>query len=477
VNVLTDTLLTEQIARIFKSQQVKAIELRAEQPAKRKERLRVLYKWIFAHRAEIQKAMHDDFKKPALEVDTSEIYPVVGEIRHTLSHLSEWTAPKKIDAPLSYFGTRSEVQFEPKGVCLIISPWNFPFNLCIGPLVSCLAAGNTAMLKPSELTPHTSQLIGKMVREVFDENVVAVVEGGPSASAHLLTLPFDHIFFTGSPAIGKVVMKAAAENLSSLTLELGGKSPTIIDGTANLEDAARRIAFGKFLNNGQTCIAPDYVLVEEKVRDRFTAALKKWTLKLFGEGERITENSAHYSRIVNDRHYHRIHELIQDAIQRGASVDSLGTANAKERFLPPVILTNVAADSKILEEEIFGPALPVITFASQQEVVQIVNAKPKPLALYVFSKSNAFRNAILAQTSAGTACINDCVVQFTHPNLPFGGVNNSGIGKSHGHYGFMAFSNEKPVLKQKAGFSGAYLLYPPYTSAMRRIVNMLLKWF
>lgn len=477
MSVITDSPQVEVIEKIFRSQKERSQLLRAEPVAERRRRIRKLYDWIFAHREDIRQAVNKDFNKPLLEVDTSEIYPVVTEIRHTLENLNRWVAPTKIDAPLSYLGTRSEVRYEPKGVCLILSPWNFPFNLCIGPLVSCLAAGNTAILKPSELTPGTSGLISKMVSEVFEEDVVTVIEGGQQTASQLLSLPFDHIFFTGSPAIGKIVMQAAAANLTSVTLELGGKSPTIIDSTANIEDAARRIAFGKFLNNGQTCIAPDYVLIEEKIQERFAASLKKWVLKLFGNNGEITESTEHYSRIVNDRHFSRIDALIQDAIKHGAIVDSYGTANAKERFMPPVVLTNVSGGSRIMEEEIFGPVLPILTFQDQKEVVQFINTKPKPLALYIFSKSSTFRESILRQTSAGSVCINDCVLQFTHPSLPFGGVNNSGIGKSHGHYGFLTFSNEKPVLKQKTGFSGAYLLYPPYTSAMKRIINVLLKWF
>ena len=466
-----------KIDRIRDAQQSKSIELRRESLTNRKTRLKKLNNWIFANREKIKQAVHQDFKKPLLEVDTSEIYPVVAEIRHALANLDAWCEPKKIDAPLTYLGTRAEVRFEPKGVCLIIAPWNFPFNLCLGPLVSCLAAGNTAIVKPSELTPHTSRLIKEMIAEIFDEDVVAVIEGGTEVSTYLLGLKVDHIFFTGSPAVGKVVMKAAASNLTSVTLELGGKSPTIIDATSNLGDAAKRIAFGKFLNNGQTCIAPDYVLVEEKIKDKFIEALRTQVLALFGEQNSITENSPNYSRIVNDRHFSRINQLIQDALQKGAKFDMQGEVNARTNFIHPMILSDISKDAKIMEEEIFGPVLPILTFTSTDEVIQLVNGKPKPLALYIFSSNRKFRERILAETSAGSVVINDCVLQFTHPNLPFGGVNNSGIGKSHGHYGFMAFSNEKPVLRQKRGFSSLYFLYPPYTSGMKKIVDLLLRWF
>lgn len=477
MEIVAKELEIGRINRILAVQKIKSIELRAEPIASRKNRLKMISDWIFANRGKIKKAVHSDFKKPLLEVDTSEIYPVVAEIRQALANLDNWCKPKKIDAPLTYLGTRAEVRFEPKGVCLIIAPWNFPFNLCLGPLVSCLAAGNTALIKPSELTPHTSTLIKEMIAELFEEDIAAVVEGGIDVSTYLLSLPVDHIFFTGSSAVGKVVMKAAAANLTSVTLELGGKSPTIIDATANLADAVKRIAFGKFLNNGQTCIAPDYVLVDEKIRDKFIEALQKEVLTLFGEQNLITENSPNYARIVNDRHFIRVNALIQDALQKGARLNMHGEVNAQTNFIHPMILSDIPKDALIMEEEIFGPVLPVLTFSSADEVIRMVNSKPKPLALYIFSNSYKFREKILSHTSAGSVVINDCVLQFTHPNLPFGGVNNSGIGKSHGHYGFMSFSNEKPVLRQKSGFSSLYLLYPPYTKGMKKLVDILLHWF
>ena len=465
------------LAQVFEKQKARSLSLRNEPLKDRVARLRKLEQWIFKHRERIKKAVHADFHKPLLEVDTSEIYPVLAEIRHTLRHIEEWARPRKIDATLAYIGTRSEIRYEPKGVCLIVAPWNFPFNLCVGPLVSCLAAGNTAIVKPSEMTPSTSALLKAMASEVFDEDVVTVVEGAADVAQSLFQFPFDHIFFTGSPAVGKVVMKAAAQHLTSVTLELGGKSPTIIDASANLHDAAKRIAFGKFFNNGQTCIAPDYILIEEEAKEKFVTLLKKEIQLLFGEGKLVDENSAHYARIVNAKHFQRINDLLKDAVERGARPDMLGPLNALTNFIAPIILLDVPADAKILEEEIFGPVLPVLTFTTWEQVLQQVNGRPKPLALYVFSKRSAFREYILQNTSAGGVCINECILQFTHPNLPFGGISNSGMGKSHGQYGFLAFSNEKPVLRQKSGWAGPYLLHPPYTAKMKRIIDVLLKWF
>lgn len=470
-----DTATSHQA--LFSRQKAKSLQLRSEPIANRIARLRKLETWLLANRSKLAKAVWSDFRKPEVEVETSELFPVLAEISHTIEHIHRWSAPAKIDAPITFLGTRAEVRYEPKGVCLIIAPWNYPFNLCIGPLVSCLAAGNTAILKPSEMTPATSRFIAELAREVFEEDVVAVIEGDASVASQLLRLPFDHIFFTGSTSVGKIVMRAAAETLASVTLELGGKSPAIVDASANIDDAAKRIAFGKFFNNGQTCIAPDYVMVEESVKERFTESLQRQVAEIFGAGERVTEESPHYARIVNTRHFRRLDALTQDAIQKGARVLLTGTPNETARFFPPTILTDVAADSMVLQEEIFGPVLPIVSFNRLQEAVDFVNALPKPLALYVFTTTTANKRKVLTETSAGSACVNDCVLQFVHPNLPFGGVNNSGIGKAHGHAGFIAFSNEKSVVRQKRGFTLAYLFYPPYTNFKKRVIDLVLRWF
>ncbi|MFZ6000911.1 MAG: aldehyde dehydrogenase family protein [Bacteroidota bacterium] len=467
---------TGNLDALFETQRTRALELRTEPVKKRKELLLKLKTWLLANREGLQQAVYADFRKPALEVETSELFPVIGEISHTLEHLDEWVKPKKVDAPITYIGTRSEIRFEPKGTCLIIAPWNYPFNLCIGPLVSCLAAGNTAVVKPSEMTPNTADFIEKLVNEVFEESRVAVVQGDADTASALLKLPFDHIFFTGSPAVGKVVMRAAAENLASVTLELGGKSPAIIDASADLKDAAKRIAFGKFLNNGQTCIAPDYILIEEHVREPFLKLLDEQVKNVFGNGKRVDEQAPDYTRIVNQRHFQRLHRLVQDAIQRGAKPVVTGEANASTNFFPPTVLVDVPFDSLVMEEEIFGPVLPVIGLPDISEAVRIINQKPKPLGLYIFSYRSKFRETVLQQTSAGAVVVNDCVLQFTHPNVPFGGVNNSGIGKAHGLHGFLSFSNEKPVIRQKKGFANAYFFYPPYTPLKKKLVNFLLRW-
>lgn len=420
--------------------------------------------------------MQEDLRKPATETDASEIFHVLNEIKVALRSLDRWTAPKKVDAPLYLIGTRAWIYPEPRGVCLIIAPWNYPFSLTAGPLVSALAAGNSVIIKPSEITPRVSTLIKTMCEALFDPSIVTVCEGGVSVSQELLALPFDHIFFTGSPTVGKIVMRAAAEHLTSVTLELGGKSPAIISDTARLKDAAERIAVGKFMNNGQTCIAPDYLLVDAKIAPQFIARLIATTKKRFAPDGDFGK-SPDYGRIVNESHFTRITKLLDDAIARGAKVAWQGPRDSSSRFMQPVVLTDVPPDCLVLQDEIFGPVLPVVTYQSPDEALAIINAKPKALALYLFTQQRSLRERVLRETSAGTACINDCNIQFLHHGLPFGGVNNSGIGKSHGHFGFLAFSNEKPVLKQKNGFTAVKLFYPPFTQRTKRFMDWFLRLF
>lgn len=473
---IEEKVVSDWINELFKKQQEHVTTYRNEPVSARKNRLIQLRKWVLSHKPMIQHAIYADFRKPEMEVDATEIFPVINELSHALANLERWTKPQKIDAPLTMLGTRSVVRAEPKGVCLIIAPWNYPFNLCIGPLVSALAAGNCVVIKPSEMTPHTSALIKKLCDELFDEKLVAVCEGGVEVSQQLLKLPFDHIFFTGSPAIGKVVMRAAAEHLTSVTLELGGKSPAVITASANLKDAAKRIAVSKYINNGQTCIAPDYVLVHESVKTEFIEQLKVQITTLFSEKGKSIEGSAYYARIVNERHFKRLSQMLEDAIERGAGLSFGGTVKADENFIHPTILTDVPAQARVLEEEIFGPILPVNSFSTLEAAIALINEKPKPLALYIFGSNKSEQNQILSQTSSGGVCINDCAVHFLHHNLPFGGVNNSGIGKAHGHFGFMAFSNEKPVLRQRSGLTSFQPFYPPYTKSVKKMMDWLLKF-
>lgn len=468
---------TELINLAFLWMQKTVASLRIESLNERKHRLKKLRNWIHLNRIMIHEAMYNDFKKPSAEVDGTELFHVLNEIKFALTNLNAWTSPKKIDAPLTMLGTRSHIQFEARGVCLILAPWNYPFSLCVGPLVSALAAGNAVVIKPSELTPHVSALIKKMVQEIFDESVVTVFEGGLEISEQLLSLPFDHIFFTGSPAIGKVVMKAAAEHLSSVTLELGGKSPTIVTASAKLDDAAKRIAAAKFINNGQTCVAPDYILVDETIAQPFIQKLIAQIKKLFIEGGKSLKESVHYARIVNEKHFDRLQRLLLNAKQNGASIEFGGETDRSTLFFHPAVLTNITPHMHLSDEEIFGPILPVITFKAIDDAIASINHKPKPLALYVFTSERSIKNKILQETSSGGVCINDCAIHFLHHNLPFGGVGNSGMGKSHGYAGFLAFSHEKPVMKQRSGLTSVQAFYPPYTSLKKKLMNLFLKMF
>ncbi|MFZ6010234.1 MAG: aldehyde dehydrogenase family protein [Bacteroidota bacterium] len=474
--VIEEKIATDWIQSLFEEQKKQALSLRTETLENRKKRLKALKTWIHTNRQAIHEAMYADFQKAPVEVDGIELFHVLNEIKFALDNLDDWAKPKKVDAPITMLGTRSVIQYEPRGVCLIISPWNYPFSLAVGPLISALAAGNCVILKPSELTPNVSTLIRKMVDEIFEEAVVSVCEGGPDISQALLKLPFDHIFFTGSPAIGKIVMKAAAENLSSVTLELGGKSPTIVTDSANVREAAQRVAVAKFVNNGQTCIAPDYILVDEKIAALFIQELIDQTKKLFSE-EGNFETSKSYCRIVNEKHFNRINELVQDAIQHGAKPELSGKVDQQTRFFHPMILTGVPMHARMMKEEIFGPVVPVISFNDIDQAIRLINENHKALALYLFTKKKKVQDKVLKETSAGAVCVNDCGIHFLHHNLPFGGVNNSGMGKSHGYYGFLAFSHEKPVLKQKSGLTSVRAFYPPYTAWSKKLMDWFLKLF
>jgi aldehyde dehydrogenase (NAD+) len=468
--------LAAQVDRVFQAQQAHAIQLRTSTAKSRIQAIQQLHDWMWAHRDDIRKALYADYKKPFFETDISEIYPALSEARHTIKHLRDWMQHKHVATPLTFLGTRGYVQYEPKGASLIIAPWNYPFNLAICPLISALSAGCTAMIKPSEMTPNTSALIQRMIAELFPEHHVHVVEGGLEASQLLLAKPFNHIFFTGSPAVGKIVMRAAAEHLCSVTLELGGKSPTIIAPDANLKDAATKIASTKFINCGQTCVAPDYVFVHASQREAFVGHIREVLQTMYMTQGQV-EQSNDFGRIINERHFGRITGLVDESVAQGAELAVGGQRNANDSFLEPTLLTGVQPHMAVMQDEIFGPVLPIMDYDHLDEAIAYVNSMEKPLALYAFSKSNATLDDIFKRTSSGGAVANDCVLHFIHPELPFGGVNNSGIGKGHGRYGFLEFSNQKSVLKQRIGLTNVSLLFPPYNKSKERVINALLRWF
>ncbi|MBN3584773.1 aldehyde dehydrogenase family protein [Algoriphagus aestuarii] len=466
----------KELSNLFELQKETALKWRQSSSSERILRLEKIKNWISLNQKWIKSAIYEDFKKPFPETDLSEIFPVTTEINHAIKNLNSWMKPKKVDSSLSMAGTKGKIFFEPKGTSLIISPWNYPFNLAIGPLISALAAGCPVILKPSELTPHTSDLIQQMIEELFDKAEVAVIQGGVEITQQVLELPFDHIFFTGSPTVGKKIMEAASRNLSSVTLELGGKSPTIVHLTADLKDAAEKIVAGKFLNCGQTCVAPDYLLIHEEVKEHFLMEVKVAIKKMYDPDLKGLENSEDLARIVNSNNFQRLHSLLDDAKAKGGKIEFGGNTNPDDLYIEPTILGDLNDSMRVLEEEIFGPILPILTYNALEEAISYINSKPKPLALYYFGKEDDSYQEVLQKTSSGNVMLNDCVLHFLHPNLPFGGVNNSGIGKSHGYFGYLAFSNEKGVLKQRVGFNNSTLIKPPYDFKTKKIISTLIKW-
>jgi aldehyde dehydrogenase (NAD+) len=458
------------IQQAFDSHHATAIRLRQSTVGERREKIRKLRDSVLAHQEDIIAAGFADFRKPAAEVELTEILPVVIEANDALRNLKAWMKPRGVWPSRMMMGTKGYIQFEPKGRCLIVSPWNYPVNLSLGPLVSAIAAGNTAIIKPSEMTPAASAVISKIIREVFDPSEVTVFEGDAPVAQALLDLPFDHIFFTGSPAIGKVVMTAAAKHLTSVTLELGGKSPTIVDGSADLALAAKNILWAKFTNNGQTCIAPDHIYVHADVKTEFVAACTKVLNDVYGAQP---QQSEHLARIVNERHMQRLKSLLDDAVAKGARVLVGGHSDAADCFMSPTLLENISADAIIMKEEIFGPILPIFEYYDLDEVITRINADQKPLALYVWAKDEAVIKQVMQKTTSGGACINHCVVQFLHGNLPFGGVNNSGMGSAHGHFGFKTFSHERAVVRARLML--AKMFFPPYTKLTRKLISIFMK--
>ena len=467
----------DEIKRVFALQKAHRQPLRNTTARERIQKLKRLRAALFEHRQAIRDALYADFRKAPEEVDITEIFTVTTEIDHMARCLKRWMKPKKVRTPLTLLGTTSEVRYEPKGVGLIISPWNYPVNLTLGPLVGAIGAGCPVVIKPSEYTPHTTRLLKTMLAGLFDEREVAVFEGDYRVSQALLQHPFDHIYFTGSTAVGKLVMKAAAEHLTSVTLELGGKSPTIVDATADVEEAAAKIVFGKFTNKGQTCIAPDYIYVHETLHDAFVTALRDQIHAFYGEDAEARAATSDYACIVNDRHYERLRGLYQEALNRGAQAAIGASGNPEQRYLDPTVLTDVPLDAQIMQEEIFGPVLPILSFKTLDEAIDGINSRPKPLALYLFSYDKANIERVLSNTSAGGTCINDTLLHYLHPELPFGGIGASGIGKGYGYAGFLAFSNERPVLRQRLKNGPFKYFYPPYTKTTQKLIDLLLKWF
>jgi aldehyde dehydrogenase (NAD+) len=432
----------------------------------RKETLIKLLNAVIIHENEIIQALYDDFKKPAFETVITETSYVILELKNTIKNLKNWSKPKRVFSSILNFPSKDYIYKEPYGKVLVLAPWNYPFQLALCPLISAVAAGNQVVVKPSELTPKTSEIIHKIISKVFDADHVEVIEGGVEVSQKLLSERWDYIFFTGSVAAGKIVAKAAAENLTPVTLELGGKTPCIIDETANLKLAAKRIVWGKFLNAGQNCIAPDYILIQKNMKSRFVTYLKEEITKAYGENP---SKSPDFARIINAENWQRLVKMIEpDKILFG------GQSNLKDRYIAPTLVEETSLDSPVMAAEIFGPILPILTYENETEIDVIISKYEKPLALYIFTENHYFSKQIIQKYSFGGGCINDTIVHFSNKRLPFGGVGHSGIGAYHGSLSFDIFSHKKSIVK-KANWLDLPFRYPPYKDKLPTI-KKILKW-
>lgn len=470
--------LKAELHRVFALQQQHQWEVARSTATHRIAKLRRLRDAILSRRPEIEQALWADLRKSPTEVNISEIGVVLHEIRHAIKHLQSWMTPKRVGSSLTLFRSHSEIVYEPKGVCLILAPWNFPLNLTLDPLVSAVAAGNCVLIKPSEMAPHTSAVMRKIVADCFPPGEVSLFEGDATVAQELLSMPFNHIFFTGSPQIGKIVMRSAAEHLASVTLELGGKSPVVVDETANLDAAAAKIAWLKVVNAGQTCIAPDYVLVHESRQEALVEKLKAKLQQFYGQTPADMQRSPDMCRLINTHHFKRVKALLDDATQRGAVVGLGGETLENDLFISPTLLSQVPDEAKIWEEEIFGPLLPIRSYGRIEQAIAYINAKPKALSMYIFSKDDRRIDKMIAETRCGGVSVNDCGPHFYNSELPFGGSNNSGIGKCHGEFGFLEFTNQRGILYQARWMPTTDFFLPPYGGKLRSwLLEGVVKWF
>jgi len=453
--VISVSDIIQQQRQFFATGKTKDVDFRIEQ-------LKKLKSAIFSNQSRIVDAVKADLNRPEYEAYFE--IAAIAEVNYALKNLKSWVKPRKVPASIDQFPASARIYPEPLGVVLIIGPWNYPFQLMISPLVGAIAAGNCALLKPSEIASHTSEVVADMISKTFDPAYVAAVEGGVEISQQLLAEKFDHIFFTGGTKIGRIVMESAAKNLTPVTLELGGKSPCIVDSDIHLEYTAKRIAWGKFLNAGQTCIAPDYLLVDKKIKPALMTAIKTAIHEFYGDNP---QTSPDYSRIINQRQLDRLSSFIKDG-----EIVVGGEVKPEDRYIAPTVLDRVSWDAPVMQDEIFGPILPVLEYEDFGEAIAQINARPKPLALYLFSKDKEKQERVLRETSSGGVSINDTVMQFGVITLPFGGVGDSGIGSYHGKASFDTFSHQKSVL-QKSFLLDLKWRYAPYKGKLDLIKKMI----
>jgi len=464
------------IDRIFDLQKAYAATQKKTSAKTRAAKLKKIVTYLQQHANLLEDAMFKDMRRSPLDT-TMELLMVKTEGDFLAKNLKKWMRPQKVATNMMAKSTKPYIIHEPKGVVLIIAPWNAPIACTLVPMMGALAAGNTVIIKPSEISPYSSAAIRDMLQSLFSENEVAIVEGDAQVATHLLSLPFDHIYFTGSPYLGKIVMSAAAKHLTPVTLELGGKSPTIVDETANLEDAAYKIGWGSCANSGQACVSPDYVLVQESVAKEFVQHLSTATTNMYNADGKGFEHSPSLCRIISLRHFNRLKSLLEDAIEKGANIALGGQLNEEDLYISPTILTNVHPDMAIMQEEVFGPILPVMTYVNANDAVQHIASLPKPLAMYIYSSKQAQIDYFIENTSAGSTVVNNNMIQAgVNPYLPFGGVQNSGMGRSVGKASFSSFSNPRSVVYQKTGWQDfSRMSFPPQSAMFKRMINYLFK--
>jgi len=449
--------------KIFQSQKELFNSHQTKDVAFRKETLKKLKKIIKDNENRLHEAIYKDFRKSAFDTFLNELSLVYNELDFFLTNLDRLAQPKRVKTTLSLQPGKSHIYYDPLGVMLVIGAWNYPYLLTLIPLISSIAAGNTCMVKPSELPENTMHVLSELINPNFPSNYIYVVEGGITETTELLKLRYDKIFFTGSPKVGKIVYEAAAKNLVPVVLELGGKSPAIVTRTANLEVAAKRLIWGKFLNGGQTCIAPDYLLVEESVKPELLQLMKEKLKEI-----NYSDGAEHYTSIINKRNFDRILGLVDKS-----QIVYGGASNEKTLYIEPTILDNVSWEDAVMQEEIFGPVFPVLSFTDYDEILQKIIEGEKPLAAYLFTKNKEEKDKLLKLVSFGGGCINDTLMHITSDYLPFGGIGNSGIGNYHGEFGFLSFSHQKSVV-EKTNWGEPNWKYPPYTNKkMKRLKKIL----
>jgi aldehyde dehydrogenase (NAD+) len=437
--------IAKDIARVFALQQENQWTVKASTVAQRREKLAKLKAAVEAHADDIVAAILEDTRKPEGEIRVTEVLNIIGNIQLNIDNLEDWMTPTQV-TPTRNPADAAQIVYEARGICLILGPWNFPLGLTLGPVAAAVAAGNCCMVKLTDLCPATARIAATLIRSVFDENEVAVFEGDVSVATALLDLPFSHIFFTGSTRVGKIVMAAAAKHLASVTLELGGKSPVIVDNGADIEKIAADLAGAKQFNGGQACISPDYVFIKEDQKTRLVEGFKATVAQnLYDENGQIKKDSI--AQIVNEANFNRVKALFDDAVAQGATVAVGGQMDATDLTIHPTLLTDVTPQMKILQEEIFAPVLPVMTYDTLDQVIGYIEARDKPLALYMYSNDDANVDKVLSHTSSGGVTINGVFSHYLENRLPFGGVNQSGTGSYHGYFGFKAFSHERAIYR------------------------------